>query len=92
MGAFEDMRYRDGRLALERGDLLLLYTDGVTEARDPQGGFFGESGLREAVLSERLGGTRGLIGRLLDGLDAFTGNRLEDDVAMVSLVFDEVGE
>ncbi len=91
VGAFEDMRYRDGRLAIERGDLLLLYTDGVTEARDPQGSFFGEEGLRETVLSERLAGTRGLIGRILDGLDAFTGNSLEDDVALVSLVFDEVG-
>ena len=92
VGAFEDVRYRDGRLALGKGDLLLLYTDGVTEARDPQGGFFGEEGLREAVLSQRLAGTRGLIGRILDDLDAFTGNSLEDDVAMVSLVFDEVGE
>ena len=91
VGAFEDMRYRDGRLAIERGDLLLLYTDGVTEARDPQGSFFGEEGLRETVLSERLAGTRGLIGRILDGLDSFTGNSLEDDVALVSLVFDEVG-
>ena len=91
VGAFEDMRYRDGRLALGKGDLLLLYTDGVTEARDPNGGFFGEEGLREAVLSQGLAGTKGLIGRILDELDAFTGNRLEDDVALVSVRFDSLG-
>ena len=33
----------------------------------------------------------GFVGRLLGTLDDFTGNRLEDDVAMVALRFDEIG-
>ena len=72
------------------GDVLLLYTDGTTEARDPSGAFFGEEGLRDAVMRESAADRpfEGFVGRLLASLDAFTGNRLEDDVAMVALRFD----
>ena len=37
-------------------------------------------------------GFDGLLDRLLATVEAFTGNSLEDDVAMVALRFDEVGE
>jgi serine phosphatase RsbU (regulator of sigma subunit) len=41
LGMFENAAYPQGAAQLERGDLLLLYTDGVTEAEDPQGTPFG---------------------------------------------------
>ena len=89
VGAFEEIRYRDGRVSLSRGDTLLLYTDGTTEARNRGGEFFGERGLREAVLAECADhGPEGLLDGLLARLDAFTGRNLEDDVAMVELTFE----
>lgn len=93
VGAFHDIAYQDGVAELTPGDVLLLYTDGTTEARDPSGAFFGEEGLREAVMRESAGEKpfEGFVGRLLGTLDSFTGNRLEDDVAIVALRFDEVG-
>ena len=93
VGAFHDINYRNGVVRLRRGDVLLLYTDGTTEARDPSGAFFGEEGLRDAVMSESEGEKpfEGFVERLLVVLDDFTGHRLEDDVAMVALRFDEVG-
>lgn len=92
VGAFRDMTYRNGRVRLQRGDELLLYTDGTTEARSPEGAFFGEDGLRDAVMSEAPKGFDGLLDRLLGRLDAFTDRRLEDDVAMVAVRFDGLGE
>jgi len=91
VGAFEGMTYTDGLVQIEASDELLLYTDGTTEARNPDGGFFGEDGLLDAVMREKGEGFDGLLDRLLATLDAFTGNSLEDDVAMVALRFDEVG-
>lgn len=93
VGAFHDIAYQDGLAQLAEGDVLLLYTDGTTEARDEHGAFFGEDGLREAVMRESADGKtfEGFVGRLLVTLDDFTGNRLEDDVAMVALRFDEIG-
>lgn len=92
VGAFHDMSYHDGHIALDTGDILLLYTDGTTEARARDGRFFGEEGLRDAALLESARGFEGLVDRLLAVVDDFTGNSLDDDVAMVALRFDEVGE
>jgi len=90
VGAFEDMPYRDGVVDVEQGDVLLLYTDGVTEARNRAGDFFGEEGLREALAREARKGFEGLCDRLLGAVDAFTDYNLEDDVALVVVRFDEV--
>ena len=91
VGAFDDMGYRDGYLDLAEGDLLLLYTDGATEARNPAREFLGEEGLSELVLSEAARSRDGLAGRLLDDIDSYTGHHLDDDVALVSLVFEKLG-
>ena len=93
VGAFHDMTYVDGKVSLVPGDVLLLYTDGTTEARDPSGAFFGEEGLRDMVMRES-DSTKpfdGFVDRLLATLEAFTGQNLDDDVAMLALRIDETG-
>ncbi|WP_246824697.1 SpoIIE family protein phosphatase [Olsenella sp. HMSC062G07] len=91
VGAFHEMDYKNGRVRLSEGDLLLLYTDGTTEARSPDGAFFGEEGLRDAVMTQATRGYEGFLDRLLATLDAFTDRQLDDDVAMVLLRFDSLG-
>lgn len=88
VGAFEGLSYRDGEVSLGHGDTLLLYTDGTTEARNPQGGFFGEDGLRDAVMHEVVQGFEGLCDRLLATVEDFAGGTLGDDVALVSVCVD----
>ncbi len=55
LGMFEHENYRAHAIKLERGDLVYLYTDGVTEAMNPKGEQFGEKrlceGLREKPFS-----------------------------------------
>jgi serine phosphatase RsbU (regulator of sigma subunit) len=92
VGAFSGLRYQDGETVVRSGDVLVLYTDGVTEARNPDGAFFGEDGLRDAVSQEVSDGFEGLCDRLLHDVSTFTDNSLEDDVALVVLRFDDVGE
>ena len=46
LGAMPGAKYRAETLALEPGDALYLYTDGVTEQADPRGELFGEERLR----------------------------------------------
>ncbi|HET9671953.1 MAG TPA: PAS domain S-box protein [Actinomycetota bacterium] len=48
LGVFEDAEVSDAELTLARGDVLVLYTDGVTEVRDAEGEL-GEGGLAAAV-------------------------------------------
>lgn len=90
VGAFHDMHYQNGVIELDTRDILLLYTDGTTEARAQDGAFFGEDGLIDALIQERSCGFRGLLHRLLHRLDVFTSQHLDDDVAMVALRFDSV--
>lgn len=91
VGAFHDMEYKNGMVHLHEGDILLLYTDGTTEARSPEGAFFGETGLRDMIMNEVPRGFDDLLNRFLSTLDRYTGRRLDDDVAMVALRFDELG-
>jgi serine phosphatase RsbU (regulator of sigma subunit) len=92
LAGMEFTRYRQEEIQLEPGDRLLLYTDGTTEARAEDGRFFGEDGLRDAVMREGALGFDGLLDRLLATVEAFTGNHMDDDVAMVALRFDKVGD
>ena len=49
LAGLEGMRYESDRLRLEPGDTLFLYTDGVTEALDPNEELFGEDRLKAAL-------------------------------------------
>ena len=51
LGVFDDAELGDSSLRLMPGDALVLYTDGVTEARSPNGEFFGDDRLRRLLRS-----------------------------------------
>ena len=72
---------------LEPGDLVVLYTDGVVEARSPDGEFFGVERLAALVVRHLAGGLappetmRRVVGELL----AHHGERLTDDATLLML-------
>ncbi len=51
LGVFDDAELGDSSLRLMPGEVLVLYTDGVTEARSPDGEFFGDDRLRRLLRS-----------------------------------------
>ena len=54
LGIFPDVDYEQASIDLRPGQILLLYTDGITEAHSPEGRLFGMAGLQR-VLSESAG-------------------------------------
>lgn len=72
-------------VALEPGDGVLLYTDGVTEARDPDGEYFGEHRLRDLLEREHLAGgaPQEVIRRLVRSALDHAQVRLRDDATML---------
>ena len=58
---FRDTRYYEYYLTLEPGELLLLYTDGVTEANNPKGQEYGTDRLVRALKDSRHLSARALI-------------------------------
>jgi phosphoserine phosphatase RsbU/P len=64
LGMFRDTRYHEYYLSFEPGDLLLLYTDGVTEASNASGEEFGRERLANAVKGNSSLSARDLIASL----------------------------
>ena len=85
LGLMTGMTYEEKETTLQPGDSVLLHSDGVVEAHDPERGMFGFPRLKETV-GEAPGGQR-LIDRVLVDLDEFTGPgaEQEDDITMVTL-------
>jgi len=52
VGLLPDMDYASGRRQMSPGDRLVLITDGVTEAENPAGEFFGDERLEKAAAGE----------------------------------------
>ena len=70
------------------GDRLFLYTDGVTEAKNPEGERFGNDRLLRALNDDRVTGNESLILRVKAAVDHFAGAEPQfDDITMVSLTF-----
>jgi sigma-B regulation protein RsbU (phosphoserine phosphatase) len=49
LGMFEQAEYEEGRTILGNGDVLVMYSDGVTEAENPEGHPFDERGLQGVI-------------------------------------------
>lgn len=87
LGVAEDAHYADAELQLQRGDQLVLYTDGITEAFNPDGEMFGTERL-DGVLARCRDTAQGLIQAVLDRVEAFADGRAADDdrTLLVALV------
>jgi sigma-B regulation protein RsbU (phosphoserine phosphatase) len=79
LGMLEEVELEERELEVAPGDLLLFYTDGVTEAMDAEGRAFGEERLREAAGADPTAGAQQVLDRVLDAVRAFTGDAPQSD-------------
>jgi serine phosphatase RsbU (regulator of sigma subunit) len=84
LGCMPGVSYDEQRLALAPGDLLLLYTDGLTEARAEGGEFLGLDGLA-ALLPAADVSAETAVRAIYDAVTHFAANVRRDDVAMLAL-------
>lgn len=84
VGAFADLRFEDAEVQMDTGDLLFLYTDGLTEARR-DGEFFGEERLFELLgaLADRSPST--IVDSLGRRVSTYAGGQLHDDLAILAV-------
>ncbi|MCX8007568.1 MAG: SpoIIE family protein phosphatase [Coriobacteriia bacterium] len=87
VGAASEVMYEEQCVTLEPGDRLVLYTDGVSEARH-EGRMFGEGRIRRVL--RRASDVNRVAEELMDALERFTGGERKDDVAV--LVAEFVGQ
>ncbi len=84
LGVVPDVTITCSELALECGDLIVMYTDGVTEAFNPQDEEFGEERLMKYLKKHRNDPVREIINGLVDEVRSFCGSRAQsDDITVV---------
>jgi PAS domain S-box-containing protein len=85
LGVFSEAELLDTSLRLMPGEALVLYTDGVTEARSPDGDFFGEGRLRQLLSSCAGRDAVTFARRIKDDVLDFQEGSLRDDLAVLVL-------
>ena len=93
LGVRGGMTFVAEKLTLQPGDSLFLYTDGVTEAMDSLGGFFGEQRLQETLSAKSVQGAGEQVEMVLEALAAFVGEASQsDDITMLALAYGKGNE
>ncbi len=85
LGMLQDFPFQDDAISLQKGDLLLIYSDGVTEAADKNGDDFGEQKL-QGLVRENLNLSAGaLVDKIIQAVKAHAGKSppREDDITVV---------
>jgi sigma-B regulation protein RsbU (phosphoserine phosphatase) len=84
LGIVPEERYREGAVALEPGDRLCFFTDGLIEARNERGEDYGTQRLGAALAAHAHRPAEELCARIMDDQAAFrAGHPLSDDVTLV---------
>lgn len=79
-------QFKAGKIQLEDGDELLLYTDGVTEAQNSQNQFFGDQQLLELVQKSKKRNARNTVLKIEESINDFCGEAPQfDDITLLHL-------
>lgn len=89
IGVFDDQHhlFRQSFVDLPPGTLFVATTDGITEARAPDGTFFGMAGFIDIVEALVGAPVDVIVQTLIDGARDFTNDHLRDDIAVVAARF-----
>jgi serine phosphatase RsbU (regulator of sigma subunit) len=81
LGMFDSATYEPRALRLDKGDLLVVYSDGLPDAQNPQQEMFGEKRLREMIRQASPSGSLVLEQQFLKSIEEFTqGTPQTDDI------------
>ncbi len=90
LGVMPEAVYPEGRFTLKRGQRILLYSDGITEAKSADGKLFGPGRLQENLSAGGHLSCERLLDALLKQVHTFSGaSTFQDDVTLLLLSFDK---
>ena len=90
LGLIENASFRESQIPLEPGMKLMLYTDGITEARNESGDELGAQRIMDALAAGKPGTVQGMLETALEAMRRFTGNAgQDDDICLLGVQFTE---
>lgn len=85
LGLFPDLKFVTSKIQLSEGDLLFAYTDGLTDAQNPEGDFFSKDRLM-SLASKASNSTSSLISNVMKKIDLHIATEKQfDDITMVAI-------
>jgi len=88
LGASPGLAYKEGTIRLEKGDLLFMYTDGITEATNPEKALFGEDRLLNLVGNRDRANVEGVVQDVIGVVKSFeNGAHQFDDITVLALQY-----
>lgn len=86
LGLMDDTKYTERTLRMEKGQIMLVYSDGLSEAKTEQNEFFGEQRIREIIGKNALSTTENIGKQLMHAVEQFTDSgTLSDDLSLLLL-------
>ncbi len=85
VGFFSDSTYRSESIKLEKNDMLVFYTDGITEARSLDKAFYGLAKLKSLIKDNLTLPPQGLCDLIVNEVKEFEDNKLYDDITIMIL-------
>jgi phosphoserine phosphatase RsbU/P len=85
LGLLEKSQFTSQALQLETGDVLVMYTDGITEAANLEGELWGQERLETLLRACRDNTPAQIVARILEQVTAFANGPQEDDMTLVIL-------
>jgi serine phosphatase RsbU (regulator of sigma subunit) len=84
VGILKDAQFSNTVIALDQGDILTLFTDGVTEQENETGDEFSIRRLEEVVMSKETESASALVGHITEAVSTFAGKQAQaDDLTVV---------
>jgi serine phosphatase RsbU (regulator of sigma subunit) len=84
LGVFEDTDYKEARQEVAPGQIIVIATDGIWEARNPKDEMFGKNRTRKIIRRNASQTANDILNAILDSLNRFQKNtKLEDDMTLV---------
>jgi sigma-B regulation protein RsbU (phosphoserine phosphatase) len=84
VGILQDAQFSNTVVALDQGDILTLFTDGVIEQENETGDEFSIRRLEEVVLSRETEPASALVGHITEAVSTFAGKQAQaDDLTVV---------
>jgi sigma-B regulation protein RsbU (phosphoserine phosphatase) len=84
VGAFPSIRYEEQTIEIRSNDLLVAYTDGITEPENAYGEEFGAERLAETAMRFRDSDPKEIVARIMEAVKTWsTAPELPDDMTVV---------
>ena len=86
LGAFKDAEYQQSTISLSKGDFLLIYTDGITEAMDEKENEFGEERIIEILHQKSESSVETITSQIIDSVRLYTESEsCSDDMTLMAV-------